>query len=114
GTNKAAQITVLREGQERRISVTPVERPQDFATKCKYEEPEQPEGSADAQYFGHAFKRDAAGNWMLEPLGRLPGLPDDVKDSLNDLSNPAWQQWQDAFKGLTNDPFRIRVQPDSD
>src|SRR5262249_40052513 len=31
-----------------------------------------------------------------------------------DLSNPAWQRWQDVFKGLTNDPFRIRIQPDAD
>jgi hypothetical protein len=114
GTGKAAQISVLRGGKERKISVTPVERPDDFATKFKYEDPAATDVSPDVQYFGHQFKRDPAGNWLLEPLGRLPALPDDVKDSLNDLSNPAWRQWQDVFKGMTNDPFRLRIQPDRD
>lgn len=115
GENKASIIGVLRGGNQLELSITPASRPTDAAAmKYKHEDAPGPDASPEAQYFGHRFQRDATGNWVLEPLGRLPGLPDDVKNSLNDLSNPAWQQWHDMFKGLTTDPLRFRVQPDND
>lgn len=114
GAGAAGDMTVIRGGKERTLRITPEQRPDDYSVSYKYDEPSPADVSPGAQYFGHTFKRDPSGNWILEPLGRMFALPDDVKNSLNDLSNPAWRQWQDAFKGFSADPFRFRIQPDRD
>ncbi len=112
GAGKSSSLVVLRGGREKSLTITPSSRPSDGEMRFKYDEPPAVEASPDVQYFGHRLDRDPMGNWMLQPLGRLGDLPDDVREKLGDVGNPSWQRWQDMMKSLQREPFRFGIQMD--
>ncbi|MBI5863753.1 MAG: PDZ domain-containing protein [Planctomycetes bacterium] len=112
GTGKAATLAVIRGGHEKTLEITPVDRPSDGKMEFKFEEPEQEDASPDVQYFGHRMQRDPFGNWMLQPLGRIKDLPDDVRDSLSGIGGPSWHGHQGLLKNLQSNPFSMRIQID--
>lgn len=112
GAGGAAEIELLREAKRQSVTVTLENRPGDAAVEFKYEEPRASSVDSGVQYFGHRLSKDAQGNWMLEPLGNLQGMPESVKDMVESAADPAWNQWLgDAWDSL-GDPVRMRIQVD--
>lgn len=105
-TGASASVTVLRGGREQTVSLTPTTRPATEDYGYKYDTPPD-----DAGYFGHALRRDALGNWLLEPLGRLNQLPDPLRTAPQTTA-PAWRDWVDSVRGAQQDPFRLFFQSD--
>ncbi|MBW7904385.1 MAG: PDZ domain-containing protein [Phycisphaerae bacterium] len=108
GTTRPIALTVLHEGKQRVVKLTPAARPADDSYSFKYDDPESQEDAT--RYFGHKLRRDDQGNWIFEPLGRLRELPDAVRD----LNSPAWRQWMGSFRQWQQDPFQFRLRVDPD
>lgn len=112
GAGTAANVEIRRAGERLTLTVTPEQRPADAAVEFKFEEPKSASMDDDVHYFGHRLSKDPQGNWMIEPLGNLQGMPDSVKDMLDSATDPAWNQWLDDAWSKMNDPVRMRLQVD--
>lgn len=111
GAGGTATVKIIRGGKEETIRISPAARPSD-TLEFKFDEPQDDGGSADVRYFGHSLKRDATGNWVFEPLGRLGSLPQDIRDRLGDIGSQKWQSWMNTWKDSQAEPFRMRIQVD--
>ncbi len=114
GASRDIEMVVLRGGRQQTLRVRPEPRPQTDSYEFKFEEPAADATDSFERYFGHRLTRDALGNWMLEPLGRLNELPEDVQNRLHDIGGPAWEQWLDQWKDFNAEPFRLHLFNDPD
>lgn len=109
GPGARAELLILRKGAEHRMTITPEPRPEVETVDYKYEEPQAEAPDDYTRYFGHRLQRDPAGNWVLEPLGRMDDLPGNVKGMLQDI--PGWR----GMLGLDPaDPFQMQLDPGDD
>jgi len=102
GADKEARMVIVRGGQEQTVTITPARRPKELGFSYRYDEPESMLEDEGLRYFGHFLRRGKDGDWILEPLGPLDRLPDDVRKKLRRLGPlgdaDSWKDWQEAWK----------------
>jgi hypothetical protein len=90
GADQAAKMVVIQGGEEKTLTVTPVQRDLAVVPTFKYEEQEVAEVDPLSKYFGHRLKLDSDGNLVLTPQGRLDRLPEDIKRLLDEIPDLEW------------------------
>ncbi len=91
---KSLTLTLLRKAAERQVQITPVTRPTEDGMELKYPEPEDALARDALQMHGRMLRLGPNGQWNLEDLGALNGVPD-VLNKLGSLD----------FKWCTPDLF---------
>jgi hypothetical protein len=76
---KSLTLTVLRKAAERQVEVKPVARPAEDGMELKYPEPEDALARDALQMHGRLLRLGPNGQWNLEDLGALNGVPDLLK-----------------------------------
>ena len=74
-----ATLTIVRQAAERDIQIRPAERPEDPALSLKYTEPQDTFLNSSMQLRGRALRLGPDGQWIMEDLGELGGMPDVLK-----------------------------------
>lgn len=109
GARKRARVIVRRGGDKKQLAIRPADRPEMAEIEWKYDEP-SPLGNIITRFRGHALMRDDDGNWTLENLGQLKGLPKGLKG----LGLPGIFNFEidaDQFK-LDRDAFKFQFDTD--
>jgi len=76
---KSLTLTLLRKAAERQLQITPVTRPTEDGMELKYPEPEDALARDALQMHGRMLRLGPNGQWNLEDLGALNGMPDILK-----------------------------------
>jgi hypothetical protein len=76
---KSLTLTLLRKAAERQVDVKVVSRPTEDGTELKYPEPEDALAGDALQMHGRMLRLGPNGQWNLEDLGALNGMPDVLK-----------------------------------
>jgi len=101
GADQAAKMVVIQGGEEKTLTVTPVQRDLAVVPTFKYEEQEVAEVDPLSKYFGHRLKLDPDGKILLTPQGRLDRLPDDIKRLLDEVPDLDWDFLDDLPSGFS-------------
>lgn len=109
GAGAQVEMVVLRKGAEQRLTITPEPRPVGGSVTYKYEEPTAETPDDSTRYFGHRLQRDPSGAWVLEPLGRMDDMPQDIQGMLRDVPG-----WRGMLGSNLSDPFQMQLDPDND
>ena len=83
GADKPARMVVIKGGEEKTHTITPIQRDLTVTPTFKYEEQELAEVDPLEKYFGHRLKLGPDGSLIFTPQGRLDRLPDDIKRLLD-------------------------------
>ena len=108
GARKRARVIVRRRGDKKQLAIRPADRPETAEIEWKYDEPSP--FNITTRFRGHALMRDDDGNWTLENLGQLKGLPKGLKG----LGLPGIFSFKidaDPFK-LDRDAFKFHFDTD--
>lgn len=90
GAGNSVEMVVIRSGEKKKLSITPVRRKELDEWSYKYE-PAEPEVDVFKDYFGHRLKIGPRGFGFVWPQGRLR-LPDDVKKWLEEMREFEWEE----------------------
>jgi len=112
GAGNAAEMVVLRGGQQKTLTVTPASGGDISAWTYKYEEPDVAEIEPLKQYFGHRFRLGPGGRGIVVPHGRLT-LPDDIEKLLEQAPGFDWDQWSQWWEDWGRG-FRFDIDIDRD
>lgn len=77
---EAVRVKVIRGGQSQTLRIAPVERPESAEFEYKYEEPAAEMMEQELNLRGMRLQQGPEGNWLLEELGPLQGIPGVLKE----------------------------------
>lgn len=97
GPDNTAKSIVIQGGEEKTLTITPIQRDLAVTPTFKYEEQEAAQVDPLKKYFGHRFKIGPDGHMLVTPHGRLDQLPDDIMIMIDKIPDFDMHSFDDSF-----------------